>query len=129
MPTTITKRYAFEAAHFLPKVPEGHKCKRVHGHNYEIEVTVKLGPLGDVANDGFVIDFWDLDDIVDPIVETVDHRTLNDIAGLDNPTAEFIAGWFLAAINLGLRSEFANIFCTQVVVYETKNCFATVTLP
>lgn len=108
---SITRRYSFEAAHWLPKVHEDHKCHRVHGHNYEIEVTVTK-PIQD---DGFLIDFWDLDKVVAPLVEMVDHRTLNDIPGLQNPTAELIAGWFV--------DRLPN-YVSSVKVFETKDCWA-----
>lgn len=111
--TKITKRYSFEAAHWLPGVPPEHKCSRMHGHNYEIEVTCG-GPVDGMT--GFVLDFWDLDKIVDPLVDKVDHRTLNDIAGLENPTAELIAKWFLDQIPRAVA----------VRCYETKNCWADV---
>ena len=120
----ITKRYHFEAAHWLPNVRDGHRCKRCHGHNYEIEVCV-TGPL-DPA--GFIIDFWDLDDIVQPLIEIVDHRTLNDIQGLENPTAELIAEWFLAQITNRLRKAEGFTFQVRSIrVFETKDCWATVT--
>jgi len=112
MKTTVTRRYAFEAAHFLPKVRDGHKCKRMHGHNYEIEVTV----AAPVRDDGFIIDFWDLDKVVQPLIDMVDHRTLNDIVGLENPTAELIAAWFL--------DRLASNNVVQVRVFETKDCWA-----
>lgn len=113
MALTVTRRYHFESAHFLPKVREGHKCARMHGHNYEMLVTVSA-PLQD---DGFIIDFWDLDDIVQPIISKVDHRTLNDIPGLENPTAELIATWFLQQIPNA----------SAVEIFETKDCSATAT--
>ncbi len=109
----ITRRYAFEAGHWLPGVPEGHKCKRPHGHNYEIEVSVDGKP--DPVT-GFIMDFWDLDTIVDPIIARVDHRMLNDVPGLQNPTAEHIATWFKTQIPMA----------SGVRVYETKNCWADV---
>jgi 6-pyruvoyltetrahydropterin/6-carboxytetrahydropterin synthase len=112
MITTITRRYHFESAHFLPHVPDGHKCKRMHGHNYEIEVTVD-GPVG---ADGFIMDFWALDEVVAPLLALVDHRTLNDVAGLENPTAENIGAWFLSR----LESRGA----TAIRVFETKDCWA-----
>jgi 6-pyruvoyltetrahydropterin/6-carboxytetrahydropterin synthase len=116
MITTVSRRYHFEAAHFLPQVHDGHKCRRLHGHNYEIIVTVS----GAVRDNGFIIDFWDLDKLVNPLVEMVDHRTLNDITGLDNPTAENIADWFLRRL--------IQIGVTVVRVYETKDCWAEVEL-
>jgi 6-pyruvoyltetrahydropterin/6-carboxytetrahydropterin synthase len=114
MLTTITRRYHFEAAHWLPLVPEGHKCKRMHGHNYEIEVTVE----GAVMANGFIIDFWDLDKVVEPLVQMIDHRALNDIVGLSNPTAENIAAWFLQRLS--------SNHVSAVRVYETKDCWADV---
>jgi 6-pyruvoyltetrahydropterin/6-carboxytetrahydropterin synthase len=113
----ITRRYHFEAAHFLPKVPEGHKCKRMHGHNYEIEVTVAK-PLG---KDGFLMDFADLDKLVQPIIDKIDHRTLNDIKGLENPTAELIGQWFM--------DKLAKHDVHGIRVYETKDCWSTIWRP
>lgn len=116
MLTQISRRYHFESAHFLPNVHDGHKCKRVHGHNYEIEVTYE-GPM---QQTGFLIDFWDLDKIVKPIIERIDHRCLNDIPGLENPTAENIGAWLLATF----RESDDGIIAVRV--YETKDCWADV---
>lgn len=86
----LVKDFRFEAAHFLPHVAEGHKCRRVHGHSFKGEVAVR-GPLDPLL--GWVIDFADLKKVVDPIVHRLDHYMLNDIAGLENPTAEVLAIW------------------------------------
>lgn len=115
MKTTITRCYAFEAGHYLPHVPEGHKCRRQHGHNYEIELTVSGNVDG---HTGFIMDFADLDELVLPLIDKIDHRNLNDIAGLENPTAENIGAWFL--------DRLASSGVTAVRVYETKNCWADV---
>lgn len=117
MPTTIGNRYEFIAGHFLPKVPDGHKCKRPHGHNYEIEVIIS----GPIADNGFIIDFYDLDKIVKPLLDLLDHRMLNDIEGLENPTAEYIAHWFRHRIANRLPIGYN---CDGVQVWETKNCWA-----
>lgn len=85
----VTATYSFEAAHFLPKVPEGHKCRRLHGHNYRVDVSV----AGGLDARGFVLDYAELDAIVQPIIDELDHRCLNDIPGLDNPTSEILALW------------------------------------
>lgn len=85
----VTAQYSFEAAHFLPNVPDGHKCRRLHGHNYRIDVSVS-GPLD---GRGFVIDYAELDAVAQPIVDSLDHRCLNDIPGLENPTSEVLALW------------------------------------
>lgn len=81
----LVREYRFEAAHQLPRVPPGHRCSRLHGHSYRVDVTVS----GAVAEDsGWVVDFYDMDHAVAPIVEALDHRFLNEIPGLENPTSE-----------------------------------------
>ena len=115
----IGKEYAFEAAHMLPKVPEWHKCHRLHGHNYKVEIEVR----GEIAaKDGFCnnLDFADIDQQVKPIIDRLDHQYLNDIPGLENPTAENIAAYLLKEIN-ATRSIFFS-----VKVWETPKCWAMV---
>ena len=84
------KEFEFEAAHALPEVPPGHKCARPHGHQYRVVLTLE-GDRGDAT--GWVMDFGDVKAAVAPILAQVDHRTLNEIPGLENPTAEVLADW------------------------------------
>jgi len=86
----LVKDFNFEAAHFLPNVPEGHKCRRTHGHSFKGQIAVR-GPIDPQL--GWVMDFADLKKAVDPIVTELDHYLLNDIAGLENPTSELLAIW------------------------------------
>lgn len=86
----LVKDFRFEAAHFLPQVPEGHKCRRIHGHSFRGEVAVR-GPIDPKI--GWVMDFADLRRAIDPVIAEVDHYLLNDVAGLDNPTSELLAVW------------------------------------
>lgn len=86
----LVKDFRFEAAHFLPNVPEGHKCRRIHGHSFRGEVAVR-GPLDPVL--GWVMDFADLKAAVEPLVHRLDHYLLNEIPGLENPTSEVLAVW------------------------------------
>ena len=113
----IGKQYSFSSAHFLPNVPDGHKCKGMHGHNYVVEVEIRgeISPL-----DGFCgnIDFYKIDESMKPLIKLVDHKVLNDIPGLENPTAEIIAAWFL--------SNFSPAMLFSVTVWETPKCYATV---
>lgn len=95
----LRRRYRFEAAHHLPKAPDGHRCRRLHGHGYEIEVTV-AGEAG--HSSGWVIDFADLDKVVEPVRAELDHQLLNDITGLENPTSEMLARWLWDRINSAL---------------------------
>jgi 6-pyruvoyltetrahydropterin/6-carboxytetrahydropterin synthase len=82
--------FHFEAAHRLPAVPPDHMCARMHGHSYQFRVTV-TGPVD--ARTGWVLDFGVLSQAVEPLRAQLDHRCLNDIAGLDNPTSENLACW------------------------------------
>ena len=86
----IFKQFTFDAAHSLPNVHEGHKCKRVHGHTYQLKVFVE-GPLQQKLE--WVMDFTDIKDVVRPVVKELDHYYMNDIPGLENPTCENIAVW------------------------------------
>lgn len=81
---------SFDAAHFLPYVQENHKCRRLHGHTYILTVYVE-GPLDDRM--GWVIDFAELKEKVKSVVKRLDHYLLNDIPGLENPTAEKLSVW------------------------------------
>lgn len=82
--------FTFEAAHLLPDVPEGHKCRRLHGHSYCVKISV-AGPI--VPDAGWVMDFGDIKAAFKPILAQLDHWYLNDIEGLENPTSENIAKW------------------------------------
>ena len=112
MPTRIGRTYRFEAAHHLPRLPEGHRCRNLHGHNYRVEIVVR----GALDQRGFVKDFAEIDAEVAPLLAQVDHRLLNDVAGLENPTAEVIADWFLSRI----------AGCESVRVHENDDCWAEV---
>jgi 6-pyruvoyltetrahydropterin/6-carboxytetrahydropterin synthase len=108
--TRIGRTYRFESAHRLPLLPDTHKCRRMHGHGYRVDIVV----AGRLDGRGFVADFAELDAAVLPVIAEVDHRVLNDIEGLENPTAELIAAWFLARIPA----------CESVRVYENDDCWA-----
>lgn len=113
----ITRRYFFESAHWLPKVPETHRCHRLHGHGYVLDVSLE----GELDDSGFIIDFWELDAIMKPLLDRVDHRTLNDVEGLENPTAELIAQWFIQRICID------GVKVSEISVHETPDAIATVT--
>ncbi len=100
----IFKEFTFEAAHDLPNTPEGHKCRRLHGHSFRVRLAVE----GDVdAITGWVMDFAEIKAAFMPIWDQLDHYYLNDISGLENPTSEVIAKWIWAELKpaLPLLSE------------------------
>lgn len=117
----IYKRFQVEAAHRLPNVPEGHKCARLHGHSFLIEVTVS-GPLAEP--EGWVMDFADVGAVFDPVFRALDHRYLNEIGGLENPTSENLARWIwvrLAPHLPGLAAVGVAETCTAGCVYRGRD--------
>lgn len=87
----IFKEFKFEAAHSLPHLPVGHKCRNVHGHSYRIRVVLS-GKVS--AETGWVMDFAELKRVVKPLIDRLDHAFLNDIEGLSVSTSEMLAVWF-----------------------------------
>ena len=116
----IFKTFTLEAAHRLPHVPPGHKCARLHGHSFVVEVHVQ-GEIG--AETGWVADFADIKRAFQPIHDRLDHNYLNEIEGLENPTSEHLAGWIwrrLISELPGLCRVVVRETCTTGCIY-TKN--------
>lgn len=109
---TVSKRFNFEAAHSLPHLPVGHKCRNLHGHSYVVEVFCQ-GPLDDR---GFVVDYAEISSAVNPFIAMMDHKNLNDLFVVPT-TAENLAGWLFEAL-----ARYLPTLC-EVRVYETaKTC-------
>ena len=106
----IFKEFTFEAAHRLPRVPEGHKCARLHGHSFQVTIHV-AGSIG--PDTGWVQDFADLKAAFDPLYRQLDHNYLNEVPGLENPTSEEIARWIWQRLKPTLRA------LSKVVIRET----------
>ena len=87
---TLWKEFSFEAAHRLPNMPSGHKCARLHGHSFHLEVHLQ-GPVD--AHTGMLIDYADIKAAFKPLEDRLDHRYLNEVDGLENPTSENIVRW------------------------------------
>lgn len=99
MHISLTKSFGFEAAHWLPTFPDNHKCRRMHGHSFRADVIVE----GEVdPAKGYLIDYGDIKAAVEPVEKQLDHRVLNEIEGLSNPTAELLAKWIYDRLKASL---------------------------
>jgi 6-pyruvoyltetrahydropterin/6-carboxytetrahydropterin synthase len=110
MNVRLVHEFRFEAAHRLPKVPPGHKCARLHGHSFRVELAV-AGPVD--PETGWFIDFGVLHDAWRPLYDQLDHNYLNEVPGLANPTSEVLAAWVWERIAPALPS------LVRVTIFET----------
>jgi 6-pyruvoyltetrahydropterin/6-carboxytetrahydropterin synthase len=106
----VFKEFTIEAAHWLPNVPQGHKCRRLHGHSFHIAIHVR-GTIDPLL--GWVIDFADIKTAFQTIEDQIDHRCLNEVEGLENPTSENLAHWLWVRLRPVLPA------LSRVVVKET----------
>ncbi len=115
---TIVSELRFEAAHRLPNTPEGHKCRRLHGHSFRCEIHV-TGPMDEKT--GWVMDFADVREAFKPLYEQLDHNFLNEVPGLENPTSENLARFIWDRLKLRLPG------LTTIVIHETctSRCYYT----
>jgi 6-pyruvoyltetrahydropterin/6-carboxytetrahydropterin synthase len=114
----LRKTFQFEAAHLLPRLPKSHKCRRLHGHSFQVEIAIE-GPCDEKL--GWVMDYAAITDAFKPIWKRLDHFYLNEIPGLENPTSENIALWIWAKLKprLPLLTEVAVAeTCTARCVYR-----------
>jgi len=110
MKVELRKSFQFEAAHLLPNLPPTHKCRRLHGHSFQAEIAV-AGECDPGL--GWVVDYAEIGEVFKPLWEQLDHRYLNEIPGLENPTSENIASWIWEHLQPRLP------LLTEVVVAET----------
>jgi 6-pyruvoyltetrahydropterin/6-carboxytetrahydropterin synthase len=117
----IFKEFTFEAAHRLPHVPPGHKCSRLHGHSYRVELHVR-GPIGEPS--GWIMDFADLKEAFAPLMARLDHYYLNEVEGLENPTSEVLARWIWRRLRPTLPQLSRVVVretCTSGCIYEGED--------
>jgi 6-pyruvoyltetrahydropterin/6-carboxytetrahydropterin synthase len=112
----LMKEYRFEAAHRLPRVPEGHKCSRIHGHSYRVEVLV-TGAVD--PQTGWLVDFGVIDGVWSELYARLDHQYLNDVPGLANSTCENLAAYLWEA----MKERIAGV--SAITVWETHDSRCT----
>ncbi len=115
MKAELSRTFRFEAGHHLPNVPPEHKCARPHGHSYRLTVVV-AGEVDEQA--GWVMDFGRIKQAAEPLIARLDHGTLNEVEGLENPTSERIAKWFWDR----LRPQLPELLAVTVHESETSSC-------
>jgi 6-pyruvoyltetrahydropterin/6-carboxytetrahydropterin synthase len=111
----LTRVFQIEAAHRLPLLPKGHKCERMHGHSFKIEVRVE-GECDPKL--GWLMDYADIKKAFEPLFQQLDHNCLNEVSGLENPTSEVLAKWVWDRLKPSLP------LLTAVIVAETCNATA-----
>ncbi len=114
----LTKTFDFEAAHWLPTFPEGHKCRRMHGHSFHVDVVVE-GKV--VEAKGYLIDYGEIKAAIEPVKNQLDHYLLNEIEGLENPTAEMLAKWVFDRLKPALpllKTIIVRETCTSAAEYN-----------
>lgn len=112
---TVTKRFEFDYAHKLPNYDGD--CANLHGHRGVLEITVKGCPK-EFYHEGMIIDFKVLKRTIDPIIEQLDHKYLNDL--IENPTAENICLWVYKQI----QETYLRFHLVKIRVYETPDSWA-----
>jgi 6-pyruvoyltetrahydropterin/6-carboxytetrahydropterin synthase len=108
----LERTFHFEAAHLLPNLPDEHKCRRLHGHSFRVDVAVR-GEVDERV--GWFLDYAELEDAFEPLRKRLDHTYLNEIEGLENPTSEVLARWLWER----LEGECPGLW--RIVVHETCN--------
>jgi 6-pyruvoyltetrahydropterin/6-carboxytetrahydropterin synthase len=114
----LTKSFGFEAAHDLPTFPAEHKCRRLHGHSFRFDLIVE----GNVDPElGYLIDYGQIKAAAEPFVQQLDHRYLNELPDLSNPTSENLARWLwdrLKPILPQLAAVIVHETCTSACEYR-----------
>lgn len=117
----IYKEFYLESAHWLPNVPEGHKCGNLHGHSFKVIITVSGEPD---STSGWIVDFADIKAAFKPIFKELDHACLNHVPGLENPTSEMLAVWIWNKLRPdlpGLSQIEVCETCTSGCIYRGEN--------
>lgn len=114
MKVTLTREFTFDAAQSLGSFPEGHKCRRLHGHTFLVQISVK----GEVdPNTGILFDHAVIAERVKPLIELLDHSYLNEMEGLEIPSLELLAKWFWDRLQKDLPG------LTEVLIHETPRAW------
>jgi len=115
--TRVYKDLRFDAAHFLPNVPKGHKCGRLHGHTYRVRMWCEGVP----NEQGWIVDYAEIAQAAAPLLDVLDHHLLNEVPGLQNPTTEILAAWILER----MKAAIPEVCAIEVRESATTGCVVT----
>ena len=110
----VSVRGGFAAAHYLRGY--GGKCEHLHGHNWEVELTLESSDLGPL---GIVVDFKEVKELLLGILEELDHQELNTLQQFldQNPSSENIARWIFEEFSE--RMGWRGVILKHVDVWES----------
>lgn len=108
----LKHHFHLESARFLPRLPEGHPCRRMHGHSFKVTLILE-GPLD--PNLGWIMDFNEVAALAKPVLGPLDHRVLNEVPGLENPTSEILCRYIFETLKPSLS------MLRRVTIAETSD--------
>ena len=114
----IYKKYFFDAAHFMTSFRKNHKYSKIHGHSYEVIIKIS-GEIDESCS--LIINYDDIDKVVNPLIKKLDHKTLNEVSGLNNPTSENLAKWFWKRI----KKKISNLYSVEINRPRIGGCIYT----
>lgn len=107
----LRQHFQIESARFLPHLPKSHPCAHMHGHSFKIILSL----VGDLDPQiGWMIDYNDIAKILKPTLDLIDHKVLNEVPGLENPTSELLCKWLYEKVKKDLPQ------LVKVTVAETS---------
>lgn len=110
---------SFDSAHFLPRVPEDHKCHCMHGHTYRVRLEIEGSMMNEM---GWIVDYSEVKHVWEPIKSGLDHHCLNDISGLENPTCEMLAMWIFGKLAEPVKAIHPELRLRRIEIRETEKC-------
>lgn len=112
----LKQHFQIESARFLPRLDKNHPCARMHGHSFKVILGLR-GSLNPKL--GWLRDYHEISQIAGQILAPLDHRVLNEVPGLENPTSENISVWLYEQLKPMLPELF------EVTVQETSSTECT----
>ena len=111
----LKQQFQIESARFLPNLPKTHPCSNMHGHSFKIILTL-MGELDPQI--GWVMDYHEISQVMEPLLKQLDHKVLNEVAGLENPTSELLAKWIFEKA----KTKISLLKCVSIMETSLTEC-------